>query len=295
MVLFPGSNCDHDTLHVVGNVVGQEVVPVWYREARLPEGTGKVKVLWGWAYLVKASFNEAIIANIDAGIYRHASIGFKASELKPVKGPYDNILYWEYIPPGEALEGSIVWLGAQPGATAQKASGEEPPDSGTDGDKKTQGGGEMKEFLKKLAQLFPGKTFSEDNTLEEIKAAVEDRIKAETTKAVDVATAPLNEKIKDLQPLADEGKAYREGMVQDYVTLKAKLGEVSEKPEDQEAVKKVCAGYPLDFLKAEVRHLQGRVEEKFPAGSQTKGDDRRDKSGDGGKKNPLVPEDKEDK
>lgn len=34
--------------------------------------------------------------------------------------------------------------------------------------------------------------------------------------------------------------------------------------EDQEAVKKVCAGYPLDFLKAEVRHLQERGEEKFP-------------------------------
>ena len=90
-------------------------------EARLPEGIVKVKALWGWVYMLKAQFNESMTANIDAGIYRHASIGFKAADIIPVKGQYDNILYWEYVPPGEALEGSIVWLGAQPGATAQKS------------------------------------------------------------------------------------------------------------------------------------------------------------------------------
>jgi hypothetical protein len=89
-------------------------------EARLPEGVTMVKVLWGWVYMLKAEFNASTTANIDAGIYRHASIGFRATDITPVKGPYDNILYWEYVPPGEALEGSIVWLGAQPGATAQK-------------------------------------------------------------------------------------------------------------------------------------------------------------------------------
>jgi hypothetical protein len=89
-------------------------------EARLPIDMQKVKVLWGWVYMLKAEFNESMIANIDAGIYRHASIGFKAADITPIKGEYDNILYWEYVPPGEALEGSLVWLGAQPGATAQK-------------------------------------------------------------------------------------------------------------------------------------------------------------------------------
>jgi hypothetical protein len=91
-------------------------------EARLPEGMQKVKVLWGWVYMLKAQFNEEMTANIDAGIYRHASIGFKAADITPIKGQYDNILYYEYVPPGEALEGSIVWLGAQPGATAQKGA-----------------------------------------------------------------------------------------------------------------------------------------------------------------------------
>jgi hypothetical protein len=91
-------------------------------EARLPNGKSTVKVLWGWIYMLKAQFNEEIIGNIDAGIYRHASIGFRANDIAPVKGQYDQILYYEYQAPGEALEGSLVWLGAQPGATAQKAA-----------------------------------------------------------------------------------------------------------------------------------------------------------------------------
>jgi hypothetical protein len=89
-------------------------------EARLPDRKSTVKVVWAWVYMLKAQFNEEIIANIDAGIYRHASIGFRANDIAPVKGQYDQTLYYEYQAPGEALEGSLVWLGAQPGATAQK-------------------------------------------------------------------------------------------------------------------------------------------------------------------------------
>ena len=88
---------------------------------RLPDWIFNVKVLWAWSYMLKA-FNAEIVANIDAGIYRHASIGFRATDLNPVKGIYDNTLFWEYVPPGEALEGSIVWLGAQPGASAKNKS-----------------------------------------------------------------------------------------------------------------------------------------------------------------------------
>lgn len=91
-------------------------------EAMLPNGKSTVKVVWGWIYMLKAQFNEELIGNIDAGIYRHASIGFRANDIAPVKGQYDQILYYEYQAPGEALEGSLVWLGAQPGATAQKTA-----------------------------------------------------------------------------------------------------------------------------------------------------------------------------
>ncbi len=100
----------------------QQFTALTGEEARLPANISMVKVVWAWIYMLKAEFNEELIGNIDAGIYRHASIGFRANDITPVKGQYDQILYWEYSPPGEALEGSLVWLGAQPGATAQKTA-----------------------------------------------------------------------------------------------------------------------------------------------------------------------------
>ena len=36
VVIFPGSNCDHDVKHVLGHVVRQEVVELWHKETELP-------------------------------------------------------------------------------------------------------------------------------------------------------------------------------------------------------------------------------------------------------------------
>lgn len=91
-------------------------------DINLPDNVSTAKILWGWIYMVKADFNAAIISNIEAGIYRHASIGFSASDLIQIKGEFGQILYREYVPPGDAREGSLVWLGAQPGATSQKST-----------------------------------------------------------------------------------------------------------------------------------------------------------------------------
>ncbi len=35
VVVFPGSNCDHDMLHVLGTVMGQEVVELWHKDEKL--------------------------------------------------------------------------------------------------------------------------------------------------------------------------------------------------------------------------------------------------------------------
>jgi len=37
VVVFPGSNCDHDTYHVLKHVVGAETVFVWHRDIELPD------------------------------------------------------------------------------------------------------------------------------------------------------------------------------------------------------------------------------------------------------------------
>jgi phosphoribosylformylglycinamidine synthase subunit PurQ / glutaminase len=38
VIVFPGSNCDDDMTHVLGEVLGQEVVKIWHKETALPAG-----------------------------------------------------------------------------------------------------------------------------------------------------------------------------------------------------------------------------------------------------------------
>lgn len=37
IIIFPGSNCDRDTLHVFQNVLNQEAIPIFHKEKSLPE------------------------------------------------------------------------------------------------------------------------------------------------------------------------------------------------------------------------------------------------------------------
>ncbi|HEY7511260.1 MAG TPA: phosphoribosylformylglycinamidine synthase subunit PurQ [Vicinamibacteria bacterium] len=49
VVVFPGSNCDHDTLHVLRDVCGQEARFVWHKEADL-SGLDAVVLPGGFSY-----------------------------------------------------------------------------------------------------------------------------------------------------------------------------------------------------------------------------------------------------
>lgn len=37
VIVFPGSNCDDDMVHVLGDVMGQEVTKVWHKDTDLPD------------------------------------------------------------------------------------------------------------------------------------------------------------------------------------------------------------------------------------------------------------------
>lgn len=246
-------------------------------EARLPEGVKTVNALMASAYLMKIPANEETLANIDGGVYRHVSIGFHASDIKKVEeksGSY----YWEYSSPGEALEGSIVWLGAQPGATAQKTLmvgiGINDKSNKDEGDKNVE------KILQNLSALC-GKSLTADNAVEEVKSILE-------TQRNEVSD--LKARVEELTPLASDGKAYRGNLVSKYVASKAKLGEVEETPEAQDKVKSVISSYPMDFLKSEVEVLEKRVMEKFPDSALHSADP--DAERDGGKVNPLIPSNK---
>ena len=40
VIVFPGSNCDDDIVHVLRDVMGQEVVKIWHKDTHLPVGFG---------------------------------------------------------------------------------------------------------------------------------------------------------------------------------------------------------------------------------------------------------------
>lgn len=84
----------------------------------LPIGVSEVQVLSPWFYIPVNGIDGRTITKIDAGIYDYASIGFRAEALVPVTGQGGEILFQEYRGTGrqtEATEGSLVYLGAQPG------------------------------------------------------------------------------------------------------------------------------------------------------------------------------------
>lgn len=49
VVVFPGSNCDHDCEHVLGDVLGQTIRPVWHKETSLA-GLDAVILPGGFSY-----------------------------------------------------------------------------------------------------------------------------------------------------------------------------------------------------------------------------------------------------
>jgi hypothetical protein len=230
--------------------------------ATVPAGKATVKVLWAWSYLLQKEFNAQVMENMDAGIYRHVSIGFAAADIVAIKtetnGP---VLYYEYVGPGEAQEGSLVWLGAQPGATTQKVL--------KDQDITQQEVSNMKILVAMLVGLGM-KALTETATEEQIAAGIKQLMDEK-----DAAIAGLKAD-------AALGKAYKDKIVADYVGLKYKLGEVSEKQEDHTALKAVAEGLPFSFLESEVKALLARVEAKLPPAGQLEGDLRKYKSADNG-------------
>ncbi len=50
VIVFPGSNCDDDMVHVLGDVLGQVVEKVWHKDAYLPAGVDCVVLPGGFSY-----------------------------------------------------------------------------------------------------------------------------------------------------------------------------------------------------------------------------------------------------
>jgi len=245
-----------------------------HEDCVLPENVKQVKVLWADAYTLKLESNADTLAKIDAGIYCFASIGFNAP-LMDVTDERGNMKYGEYQSKGEALEGSLVWLGAQPGAAAQKCADCKNNKEGSMNQAPTKKEGakmEIKDFIKNLSVKI-GKTFSDEpaNAEKEILSLLSEK----------------DEKIKALEPEANDGKMYRKSLVEDALRFGALVEEISSDIEKQKTDGEFIATWPIARIKDLKDKYEVKAREKFPDKFTFKGkdeDDRKKKDAEGKKK-----------
>lgn len=129
---------DGDTGPGKGRWFDAQVVRMSHDEARAllrtpdlkwPPGEADAALLMGSAFLAVTAGNADLRDEIDAGIAGDVSIGFNAKWPTPVVDADGHELTTrKWGMPAEALEASLVWLGAQPGARAVKAA-KQPPEN----------------------------------------------------------------------------------------------------------------------------------------------------------------------
>lgn len=96
-------------------------------ELRFPPDAEKAILLEASFYLPRTDSNADLITGVDAGVVGDVSIGFRAATRTTLIDGDGQEIGMRLHGPGEALEGSLVWMGAQPGARITKAAGENTP------------------------------------------------------------------------------------------------------------------------------------------------------------------------
>ena len=227
---WSGSGGPGEGLHFDSRV--QQMTPAEFKELtgediKLPEGTDTVHALMSDAYILALDSNKDTRAKIDAGIIRFSSIGFKAP-FYSITDDNGNHIYGEYRPKGEALEGSLVWLGAQPGAGVMKGAkgAPEPPEP------EPTKGVHMKILAQRLSKEL-GKEFTAENLGDEIMLHI----------------AEVNEKMKSLEASAKDGEAYRDVLVEDTIHYGAMVGEIPTIEAAQRKEADFIKTWPLQRIK----------------------------------------------
>ena len=80
VVIFPGSNCDQDMIYVLREIMGQEVIELWHKDADLKVNTGF------WVYCPKNEW-KSLTRRVKPVVKKVTEEG---SENKPItkRGKY---------------------------------------------------------------------------------------------------------------------------------------------------------------------------------------------------------------
>ncbi len=241
---------------------------------QLPPGMGMMTVLKGHMYAIKMPSNEDMRKNIDGGIHRFVSLSFSGSGPVTVKDPSNpsNTLYDEWQSPGEAYETSSVWLGAQPGAvTVDKAACAgcshnhiNPEDEGENMEYK-----ELYEAEKARRE----ETETKHKDLVVLNEATETKLK--DMKAVLGIKDGVT--VADIKVLAAAGKAYRDGLIDNYIKNARLLGKCGDRPEDIENYKSFIGGWSIADLRREGKVQAEEAMKRFPDQAELPGEEMKDK------------------
>lgn len=233
---------DGDTGPAEGKWYGAQLQTLSLDEARtmlkepdltLPPDRSTVTLLLADGYFAKTPDNTTLLTKMDAGIAGDVSIGFCATARVAIKDAQGRELQAQRITgPGEAFEGSLVWLGAQPGARAIKSA--TPLNSQREAPAMDQKDFDTQITAAKgqITALEPHKQFRDS-----LKAALG---KDHESLADDPAT---------LAALALAGKSASAAMVDDLVAGDRQQGAVGDKPEEVAAAKAAYASLPFAQLK----------------------------------------------
>jgi len=259
---------DGDTGPGVGRWFAASVKEMALDEARLalkqpqlqwPTGTEKAKLLEASFYIPRSNKNADLIADIDAGVASDVSIGFQASDRSAIGDGNGGVVAYRLLAPGEALEGSLVWLGAQPGAHVAKhftKASQHSEDNAMD----------IKELQAALdAALNENKTLKASSTTNAAKAKVFDDLEG-------LLGEQLLKEPETIAMLVTDGKAHRDETVDEIVKHQRTLGLVTG--DDDATVAKEKAQYtdwPLAKLKAFAHKLAGSIPNGSMDGSNPNG------------------------
>ncbi len=201
-------------------------------------------LLMGSAYMVRTDGNKDLLLKIDAGIVSDVSVGFTAKSGGPVTDADGRELTARLITsPGEALEASLVWLGAQPGARAVKAAKTNPDEEPN-----------MPTQAELDAANTKAATF--ETELKAAKPSHDIIIKAREALGED---AHLIDKPEVLAENIKAAKAYRESLIDDIVAGERRAGVCGDDDESVNTAKAIYAGQSLTTLKARAAKFAAAV------------------------------------
>lgn len=223
----------------------------------LPPDRTDVQILMAGAFYVRTDENAALLAKHAAGIVGDVSIGFSAKNA-PTRVMDDSgieLNVWRWKAPGEALEMSLVWLGAQPGARAVKsATRNEASDM------------ELKDQLDTANARI--------KTLEtEVTGMGGGVSKHAAAKAALGDNAALLDDPAALASLVNAGKAHRDSLVEQLVAADRTKGLLGDDEAVVKAARDEYAGMPIGALERMAKHAAPTATTAVNGGDPAKGSD----------------------